>query len=98
MTVEATEVASISDYDKTLTLIRFLRKYATQLGILGVFLAMWAIFIALAPQTFLSPRIYLAFMSTIPFFAITALPLTLAVVAGEMDLSFSSIMAIGTVA
>jgi simple sugar transport system permease protein len=59
---------------------------------------MWIIFIVLAPLTFLSPQIYLAFMSSIPFFAIMAMPLTLAVIAGEMDLSFPSIMAIGTVA
>jgi simple sugar transport system permease protein len=34
-------------------------------------------------------------MSTIPFFAIMALPLTMVIIAGEMDLSFPSIMAIG---
>jgi simple sugar transport system permease protein len=38
---------------------------------------------------------YGAFMSTIPFFAIMALPLTMVVIAGEIDLSFGSIMAIG---
>jgi simple sugar transport system permease protein len=37
-------------------------------------------------------------MSTIPFFAIMALPLTMVVIAGEMDLSFPSIMAIGMLA
>jgi simple sugar transport system permease protein len=37
-------------------------------------------------------------MSTIPFFAIIALPLTMLVIAGEMDLSFPSIMAMGMVA
>jgi simple sugar transport system permease protein len=36
-------------------------------------------------------------MSTIPFFAIMAIPLTMVVIAGEMDLSFPSIMAIGMV-
>jgi simple sugar transport system permease protein len=59
---------------------------------------MWLSFIISAPQTFLSAQIYLAFMSTIPFFAIIALPLTMLVIAGEMDLSFPSIMAIGMVA
>jgi simple sugar transport system permease protein len=76
---------------------RFLRTYAAQMGILAVFVTMWLAFILLAPQTFLAPQIYLAFMSSIPFFAIMAMPLTLAVITGEMDLSFPSIMAIGTV-
>jgi len=98
MTVEAKEAASAAAYKETFTLSRFLRTYALQMGILAVFIAMWMFFIVSAPQTFLSPQIYLAFMSTIPFFAIIAMPLTLAVIAGEMDLSFPSIMAIGTVA
>lgn len=79
-------------------LARFLRMYGPQLGILGVFIAMWLFFIVSAPKTFLSPQIYLAFMSTIPFFAVVALPLTMLVIAGEMDLSFPSLMAIGMVA
>jgi simple sugar transport system permease protein len=58
---------------------------------------LWTIFIVSAPDTFLSSRIYFAFMSTIPFFAIMAIPLTMVVIAGEMDLSFPSIMAIGMV-
>jgi simple sugar transport system permease protein len=98
MTVEAKEAASAAAYKETFTLSRFLRTYAAQLGILAVFIGMWALVIVLEPRTFLSPQIYLAFMSTIPFFAIVAMPLTLAVIAGEMDLSFPSIMAIGTVA
>jgi simple sugar transport system permease protein len=98
MTVETQDLALEAAYKETFSLSRFLRTYALQLGILAVFIAMWLAFIALAPQTFLSPQIYLAFMSTIPFFAIIAMPLTLAVIAGEMDLSFPSIMAIGTVA
>jgi simple sugar transport system permease protein len=98
MTVEVKEAAPSATYKETFSLSRFLRTYAAQLGILAVFVAMWLFFIVSAPQTFLSPQIYLAFMSTIPFFAIVAMPLTLAVIAGEMDLSFPSIMAIGTVA
>jgi simple sugar transport system permease protein len=98
MSVEAREAVTAPPYKETFSLGRFLRDYATQLGILVVFFALWILFIVSAPQTFLSPQIYLAFMSTIPFFAITAMPLTLAVIAGEMDLSFPSVMAIGTVA
>ncbi len=77
---------------------KFIRSNGTQLGILGVFLLMWLFFIIAAPTTFLSPQIYLAFMSTIPFFAVIALPLTMVIIAGEMDLSFPSLMAIGMVA
>lgn len=77
---------------------RFLRRYGTQFGILGVFLLIWTFFIIGAPDTFLSRQIYLAFMSTVPFFGIMALPLTLVIIAGEIDLSFGSIMALGMVA
>jgi len=77
------------------SLTRFARKYGLQIGIICVFLAIWVFFVIGAPDTFLAPQIYAAYMSTIPFFAVTALPLTLVVIAGETDLSFPSIMAIG---
>lgn len=76
----------------------FLRKNVTQLGMIFVFFALWLFFIFSAPETFLSPQIYFAFMATTPLFAIMALPLTMVIIAGEMDLSFPSIMAIGMVA
>jgi simple sugar transport system permease protein len=76
----------------------FLRKNATQLGMIIVFFGIWLFFILSAPETFLSPQIYYAFMATTPLFAIMALPLTMVIIAGEMDLSFPSIMAIGMVA
>src|SRR5512134_3419810 len=85
-------------YKETFKLGRFARVYGGQLGILGVFFGLWIIFIVSAPDTFLSSRIYYAFMSTIPFFAIMAIPLTMVVIAGEMDLSFPSIMGMGMVA
>jgi simple sugar transport system permease protein len=76
---------------------RFARSNSAQLGILGVFITLWLIFIISAPDTFLSSRIYSAFMATIPFFAIMAIPLTIVVIAAEIDLSFPSIMAMGMV-
>ncbi len=85
-------------YKDTFSLSKSLRKNGTQLGIFSVFVLLWIIFIVSAPQTFLSPQIYYAFMSTIPFFAIMAMPLTITVIAGEIDLSFPSIMAIGMIA
>lgn len=85
-------------YKDTFSISKFLRSSGTQLGIFSVFILLWIIFIVSAPRTFLAPQIYYAFMSTIPFFAIMAMPLTILVIAGEMDLSFPSIMAIGMVA
>ena len=85
-------------YKAPTSLRRFVRSYSPQLGILGVFLTLWIIFIISAPETFLSGRIYSAFMTSIPFFAIMAIPLTIVVIAKEMDLSFPSTMAMGVVA
>ncbi len=76
---------------------RFARQNSSQLGILGVFLGLWLVFIIAAPNTFLSPQIYSAFMTSTPFFAIMAIPLTVIVIAKEMDLSFPSITAMGMV-
>ena len=93
-----TAPAVTQHYKPAFSLRKFAREYSAQLGILGVFIALWLIFIVSAPNTFLSPRIYSAFMTSIPFFAIMAIPLTIVVVAKEMDLSFPSIMAMGMVA
>ena len=73
-----------------------MRRYGSQLGIIGVGLAMWAAFIAAAPTVFLDPDIYSAFAETTPLFAVIALALTFVVITGEIDLSFPSIMALGT--
>jgi simple sugar transport system permease protein len=99
MSSQATESTSTNQpHKESFSLSRFARAYGAQLGILGVFFGLWIIFIISAPDTFLSSRIYFAFMSTIPFFAIMAIPLTMVVIAGEMDLSFGSIMGMGMVA
>jgi simple sugar transport system permease protein len=84
-------------YKVPFNLRRFARANSAQLGILGVFLALWLIFIISAPKTFLAAQIYYAFMSSIPFFAVMAIPLTMVVIAKEIDLSFGSIMAMGMV-
>ncbi len=84
-------------YKVPFSLKRFARMNSAQLGILAVFLALWLIFIVSAPKTFLSSQIYKAFMTSIPFFAIMAIPLTIVVVAKEIDLSFPSVMAMGMV-
>jgi simple sugar transport system permease protein len=88
----------VEHYKVPFNIRRFARMNSAQLGILGVFISLWLIFIISAPRTFLSGQIYYAFMSSIPFFAIMAIPLTIVVIAKEMDLSFPSIMAMGMVA
>lgn len=69
-------------------------RYRFQCGILSLLLMLLGMFMYFSPQTFLHSRIYIAFMSTIPFATILALGLTLLIVAGELDLSFPAIMAI----
>ena len=53
-----------------------LRRYGSQLGIIGVGLAMWLAFVAAAPDVFTDYRIYAAFAQTTPQFGLIALALT----------------------
>ena len=75
----------------------FATAYASQIGITVAFGLLWLAFIVLAPNTFLDARIYLSFAQTTPFFAMIALPLTMVIIAGDIDLSFPSTMALGMV-
>ncbi|MGA2793832.1 MAG: ABC transporter permease [Roseiarcus sp.] len=75
-----------------------LRRYGSQLGIIGVGLAMWLGFVIAAPRVFTDLDIYRAFAETTPLFGIVALSLTFVVITGEIDLSFPSVMALGTAA
>jgi simple sugar transport system permease protein len=59
---------------------------------------MWLAFVVAAPRVFTDVDIYLAFAQTTPQFGIIALGLTFVVITGEIDLSFPSIMALGTAA
>lgn len=72
-------------------------RWASQIGITVAFLLLWAAFVILAPQTFTSDLIYKSFAQTTPYFAITAMFLTMLIVAGDIDLSFPSVMALGMV-
>lgn len=74
----------------------WLRRYGSQLGIIGVGIAMWLGFVLAAPAVFTNIDIYKAFAQTTPQFGIIALALTFVVITGEIDLSFPSIMALGT--
>ncbi len=74
---------------------RLIRRYGVQIGIVAVALIVWLLFLIGSPRTFLAYPIYNAFMSSTPYFALVAIPLTLVVIAKEIDLSFPSIMAWG---
>jgi len=74
----------------------FLRRHGQQLGIIAVGIAMWLAFVVAAPRVFTDIDIYRAFAETTPLFGIIVLALTFVVITGEMDLSFPSIMALGT--
>ena len=73
-----------------------LRRWGSQLGIVGVGIVMWLAFVIAAPMVFTNIDIYVAFAETTPVFGIIALALTLVVITGEIDLSFPSVMALGT--
>jgi len=68
------------------------RELRLELSILGVFIGIFALFLIGNPDTFTRFDIYYSFMSTIPFSGIMALSVTFIIVAGEIDLSFPSIM------
>jgi simple sugar transport system permease protein len=72
-----------------------LLRYGSQLGIIGVGVAMWLAFVIAAPRVFTDIDIYKAFAETTPLFGIVALSLTFVVITGEIDLSFPSVMALG---
>ena len=78
-------------------LTAFAATWASQIGITVAFLLLWALFLVFAPTTFLQPAIYLSFAQTTPYFAIVAMMLTLVIVAGDIDVSFPSIFALGMV-
>ena len=78
-------------------LTQFARKNGLQIGIIGVMLGIWLLFIIGASETFLKPDIYRALMTSVPYWGVIALPLTMVIIAGDIDLSFISIMAVGMV-
>ncbi len=63
------------------------------LPIITVFLVLVLVFIILAPNVFLGIRIYMSFLTTVPPVLILALGLTMVIAAGEIDLSFPSVIA-----
>jgi simple sugar transport system permease protein len=70
-----------------------IRELRLELSILAVLVLVYTAFIIGNPSVFFRFDIYNSFMSTIPFFGIMALSITLVVVLGQMDLSFPSVLA-----
>jgi simple sugar transport system permease protein len=64
------------------------------LPIVAVLLALVAAFMVAAPEVFLGYRIYMSFLATVPPLLVLAVGLTLVIAAGEIDLSFPSIIAL----
>lgn len=78
-------------------ILAFARRNRLQLGIIDVLGIMWVFFLLRAPRTFTTADIYKSFAEAIPFYGIMALPITLLVIAQEIDLSFGSVMAVSVV-
>ncbi|HEX4297619.1 MAG TPA: ABC transporter permease, partial [Devosia sp.] len=94
MATEATPAAKPSS--NRISPPSILRRWGSQMGIIGVGLVMWITFVIAAPAVFTNIDIYVAFAETTPVFGIIALALTFVVITGEIDLSFPSTMALGT--
>jgi simple sugar transport system permease protein len=63
------------------------------LPIVLVYFVLMVVFIITATKVFTGYRIYMSFLQTVPPLLILALGLTFIITAGEMDLSFSAIIA-----
>jgi simple sugar transport system permease protein len=94
----AANARPLSPTAKRSSFAKLLRKYAIQIAIVLVALLIWAFFTWRAPSTFLAYDIYNSFLLTTPFFGLVAIPLTLVIIAKEIDLSFPSVMAWGMAA
>ena len=64
------------------------------LPILAVLLALVVAFMIAAPEVFLGYRIYMSFLAAVPPLLVLAVALTLVIAAGEIDLSFPSVLAL----
>jgi simple sugar transport system permease protein len=69
-------------------------RFKFQLAVVAIFLGIWTIFVIVNPLAFLNPSIYVAILALTAIMAILAMSETSVVVCGELDLSFSSAMAL----
>jgi simple sugar transport system permease protein len=63
------------------------------LPVAAVLATLYLVFIITSPQVFLGYRIYTSFLQTVPPVLVCALGLTFVITAGEIDLSFSAVVA-----
>ena len=96
--MSTTEARPLSRTVARSPLSKFLRKYALQIAIVAVMLVIWGFFLWRSPRTFLAYDIYNSLLTTTPFFALMAIPLTLVIIVKEIDMSFPSVMAFGMAA
>lgn len=73
---------------------QYIKKYKTQLGLIGIAFIVLILFMVTSPTVFLQPQIYRSFLSTVPFVGVIALGLTMILAMGEIDLSFPAVMAL----
>ena len=64
------------------------------LPITAVLFTLVGVFIIASPEVFLGYRIYMSFLATVPPLMVLAVALTLLIAAGEIDLSFPSVIAL----
>lgn len=99
MSVQSTEVSRplpAPPHRRERDLSTLFRRYGLQSATSLMAIALWIVLMVGASQTWLHFDIYSSLMSTVPLTGIVALTLTLVVVAREIDLSFGSVMAVGT--
>ena len=72
------------------------RRWGLQSATSVMAIVLWVVLLVGASTTWTNFDIYSALMSTVPLTGIVALFLTLVVIAKEIDLSFGSVMAVGT--
>jgi simple sugar transport system permease protein len=63
------------------------------LPIIAVFVLLLGLFMVTAPGVFMAPNIYMTFLSTLPPLILLSIGLTFVIGAGEIDLSFPSVIA-----
>jgi simple sugar transport system permease protein len=73
----------------------FVRRYSRPLSAAGFFLILMIIFLALNPQVFLNPLVYAAVFQSLPVTIFLVVPLVFVIAAGEIDLSFPSVVGLG---
>jgi len=77
-------------------LFLFFKKYEVQIAVTIIFLSLLAAFFYANPRAFSSPHTYSSVLGFAPFVLIPALPLTYLIICGEIDLSFPSVMGLGS--